>query len=512
MVKILLLAPPIFDFYFTPARSEPLGLLYIQSALETIPGIQVDLHDATASGRKKRQKRPSCFDHLAPLYVTDTSCFSLFSHYYRFGDSFDKIIGIVDQGQYDIVAISSLFSGYHPDVEELVIRIKNELNTTVVLGGWAIEAEPEKLFHQSKADAFLLGDGEHTFPLFIRAFLGERPFSSVPGLLYKKSPHSTIELHTIPLTNKPPCRIENRYSFAKKKSASVVLSRGCHNRCQFCAIHASRPYSRRSLGSLEKEMTYLKNSGTMVINFEDDNLFHGREFSEALLDRLESFHEQGLFFTAMNGITASNIQPFAKRLIQAGFIELNLSLVAAKQQLTQSYKRPFTLSTIEEVVAQVSDTIPTLVFLILGLPQSTPQDTLLDILALAKLPVRIGVSPLYLIPNVPLFSQLGLPHDRRLLRGSALYRFGVSFSREDVASLWKYVRMINWLKEPHPHDDCDRDEQLFYFHKSLKEKRWFNRNDKGEWYRGFSFSIDLPDRFALSKLPHSKIEIKPAKL
>ena len=64
MIKILLLSPPVFDFYFTPARKEPLGLLYIKMALEKIKNVSVDIYDTTISGKTRKVILPASLNYL----------------------------------------------------------------------------------------------------------------------------------------------------------------------------------------------------------------------------------------------------------------------------------------------------------------------------------------------------------------------------------------------------------------------------------------------------------------
>jgi radical SAM superfamily enzyme YgiQ (UPF0313 family) len=501
MLKILLISPPVFDFYFTSARKEPLGLLYIKTALNTINGVHADIYDATLSGKVKKGAIPKCFGYLNEMYKEDISPFSLFNNYYRFGDSFKKIVTRITAGSYAIVGISALFSGYFPDVEDLIIQIKHNTNAVVVVGGWAVDAEKEKLFAQSHADFFLCGNGEETFPRLVKAYLHKTGFEKVPGIIYRKNwaVCSTVEQKQSPITNGYPER-HGAYFFNKKRIAKVVVSRGCSYSCDFCTIHRNRRFSLRSIHSIERELSFLLGLGIEIVDFEDDNLFCSKEFSRKFTALLKKYHEKGLSYTAMNGITAKNILPWVDDIIDAGFIELNLSLVTSHRELADSVKRPFSMQVIKKIAARVNGRIPTQVFLIIGLPGSSPEMVVRDILALAELPVFIGVSPLYLVPGIPLFERMGIPPDRRRMRGSALYTFGDSFTREDVASLWKFARTMHWLKKTGAGFTDDDRESFSYFCKSMREKTWYRKTKRGAWEKGFSFSVRLPEKVTLCTL------------
>jgi len=488
--KILLISPPVFDFYFTPARKEPLGLLYIKSAFEGLSDFTVDIYNTTLSGKKKKVKMPDVFSYLNRYYYEDCSLFSLFSKYQRFGDSYNKIVARARSG-YDLIAISSLFSGYHPDVEDLIKRIKSEIDIPVVVGGWAVTSEGKELFKDSAADFFIRGDGEDSFKKLAICLKDGDPVEKVPSLIYKKDGvifENNCILESCSFLDKFPKR-EGEYYFKGERSARVTVSRGCLFSCNFCSIHKYQKFRKRSIESIREELVYLFDIGIRFVNFEDDNLFSEKLWSEEFLDLLLEFHKKGISFAAMNGITAINLAPVVDKAIESGFVEFNLSLVSSSKKTAGTIKRPIFLESIKKIAEKSKGKVDTLVFLIAGLPENTPEDLISDVQILSEMDVKIGVSPLYLLPGLSMFEQMGIPEDRRLLRGSALFKFGKQFSREDVVSIWKYVRMVNVLKG----SAIDKlDESLFYFNKSVKEKVWYYKTKNGGWKKSFEFSTSLP--------------------
>ena len=184
-MKILLVAPPVFDFYFTTHRMEPLGLLYIKEA-SAKAGHDVALYDATLSGKVKRVATPSEFAYLDKFYEEDISPFSLHNSYKRLGDSFLKIVDFIKENDFDLVALSSLFSPYHPDVELLAAEIKKSVEIPVIIGGTAVNAQKKKIAQTTKADYLNCGNGAVTLPLLADAIEGKISFEEVPGLIWRK--------------------------------------------------------------------------------------------------------------------------------------------------------------------------------------------------------------------------------------------------------------------------------------------------------------------------------------
>jgi radical SAM superfamily enzyme YgiQ (UPF0313 family) len=477
-----------------------LGLLYIKEALSKVKGIKCDLYDTLLSGKVKKISRPLHFDYLKHIYYEDYSYFSLLNNYYRFGDSPNKIISAINENDYNLVIVSALFSAYYNDTEKIINLIKQKTRSQVVVGGWSIKAEGSLLFKNSSADFFLLGNGEYSVPLLVSSLMNNSDLSKVPGLMFRNN-NNIIQTNPSKICSLPESfpKRDNSYFFKRKRIAKMVISRGCLFKCKFCTIHRYNNFSARSIESIDNELNYLHKLGVELINFEDDNLFYEPGFSVELIKILKKYHALGLNYSAMNGITAKNILNYIDEIIEAGFIELNLSLVSTNETIISNTNRPFSFNTMHQIIDKINGRIKTLVFLILGLPKSSPQIILNDIIHLAALPVEIGVSPLYLLPDVPDLSRLGLPENRDMLRGSALYKFPDNFSREDIASLWKYVRIINKIKSLTNDSEEIDNENIYYFKKSLKEKNWYRKTKNNEWQKTFSFKIDFPEKTLIKK-------------
>ena len=285
--------------------------------------------------------------------------------------------------------------------------------------------------------------------------------------------------------------------------ASVTLSRGCGMRCAFCAIHRAGPYLRRPLPHIESELASLAASGVCIVNFEDDHLFSDHASTEPLLEMLGAFHTRGMGFMAMNGITAPRLAPHIDAALDAGFRECNLSLVSADPKVAAQIERPVFLPAIRKIAEHSLGRAAVVVFIILGLPGQSPKTALEDLLTLAALPVTLGVSPLYLLPGIPLFEDMGLPAASRLMRGSALYRFSPGFSREDVVALWKLTRMLGAIKR-----SAASPEHLHYFGRSLATGSWHRLHEE-KWLTFIDNPLVLPDCVAVTTTEGAKLSWYP---
>ena len=136
MVDILLIQPPIADFYLTAKRTIPYGLASIAAAVSQ-SGYTVAILDAMATGKSRVTALPAGMHDLDPYYGReDHGPFSLFHRFRHYGYSFEHIGRQIEASGARIVGIASLFTAYS-DMALAVARIaKASLpDCKVVLGG-----------------------------------------------------------------------------------------------------------------------------------------------------------------------------------------------------------------------------------------------------------------------------------------------------------------------------------------------------------------------------------------
>ena len=79
-MKVLLVQPPVQDFYDTDVRLQPIGLCYLKAAVNKhLPEVEVIIKDFHAGGGRKTVKIPQELQYLTDYYpVADKSPFSTF--------------------------------------------------------------------------------------------------------------------------------------------------------------------------------------------------------------------------------------------------------------------------------------------------------------------------------------------------------------------------------------------------------------------------------------------------
>ncbi len=108
--RILLVQPPIRDFYLTRKRTMPHGLACMAAPL-LADGFDVRILDALASSRTRKRAMPPEMDYLTPHFGRpDCSPFGLFGRYQHFGLSYGRIGRLAHESGAFLVGISSLFT------------------------------------------------------------------------------------------------------------------------------------------------------------------------------------------------------------------------------------------------------------------------------------------------------------------------------------------------------------------------------------------------------------------
>ena len=340
-MRVLLIQPPVQDFYDTDVRLQPIGLCYLKAAVRKhLPDIDVVIKDYHGGCGRRTVTVPRELRYLTDYYpVADKSPFSTFHQYYHFGKSFDEIEAEIGEIRPDVVGISSLFTPYYREVLEVAARVKKRLNVAVVVGGSHASAVPESLLSSPNVDYVIRGEGEKSLVELLEYLKGQKRIEDVPNLAYRKD----YELAFNPLGDNFPMDelpfpdlsdlSSTTYALAGKPMTFMITSRSCPHKCSFCSVHTTfgTNYQRRSLENVLEEIELRYQQGYRVIDLEDDNLTYYKSTFKELCHRLIAcFPNREMEFVAMNGISYLSLdEELLELMSQAGFSHLNLALVSS---------------------------------------------------------------------------------------------------------------------------------------------------------------------------------------
>ena len=460
---ILLIQPPIRDFYLTKKRTIPYGLISIAASLRDA-GFSVRLLDGLATSKSRVIELPREMGYLSEYYGNeDRSPFSLFHHFRHYGYSFQHIANQAREANPFLVGISSLFTPYAESALQTADIIRNVLpQCVIVLGGHHPTAMPSQVMACQAVDFVLRGDGEASMPLLAEAILRDKKVKHTPGIVYRQSdgnlrikpPAWADDLETLG----PPAADLLNFSYYKRSkhaSYATVASRGCPLSCSYCSVgkHAGIKYRQRSVSSIIQEMkSAVVDYHARFIDFEDENISLDRSwFKDLLRAILDNFGIGFLELRAMNGLYPPTLDDEVVALMKdAGFKILNLSLGSTSRAQLRRFNRPDVTSSFEKVLLSAEPyRLEAVGYIIVGAPHQDPDTSIADLLFLAQQRALAGVSVFYPSPGSQDFNlcrDLGvLPVMHSLYRSSAL-PISHTTKRKDVVTLLRLSRILNSMK------------------------------------------------------------------
>jgi tRNA A37 methylthiotransferase MiaB len=464
-MKILLIQPPIRDFYQTSIRTQPIGLAYLAASLRT-HGRDVEILDCQTD-KKRSIPLPSELSYLQAYYpFDDRSPFKLYSGYYHFGMGWDEIRKKVEDSNADVFGISSPFTPYHGEALEIARIIKQgDRRKVVVMGGAHVSCDPHGVLESPLVDYCVVGEGEFRFPILLEHIenRGVKGLEEIDGIGYRV--HGDIRLNPIKtfvqeLDNLPhPARgllDLDRYRIKKKRTTMIITSRGCPHGCAYCSTHLVMGASfrmRSPEGILQELIECRRHYGIEVFDIEDDNFTLNRGRAKRLMSLiLETFGEGNLQLSAMNGISCASLDGELLRLMKrAGFRTINLSFVSVDPSIKENMNRPAGMFGFDEIVEDAERVgLHVIAYAILGMPGQRVEDMVDTLIYLMRRRVLIGPSIYYPTPGTSLFeickNERILPAASAQWRSSALPIETRDFDRLDIVTLFRLARVINFIK------------------------------------------------------------------
>ena len=460
-MKLLLLQPPIQDFYDTDIRLQPIGLAYLKAAVRHfLPDVEVVIRDYHQGRGRRTVPLPRELAYLRDYYPwPDKSPFCTFHEYFHFGADFETLARDVAAEAPDLVGISSLFSPYYREALAAAAAVKQKLGVPVLMGGSHVSAMPEFMLARPEVDFIIRGEGERPLVEFLKAWQAGAPLDSVPGLGFKREGalvlnpvEDNFAMDDLPVPDLSDFRPED-YLFENRPMSFVITSRSCPHKCTFCSVHKTFgfDYRRRSVPRVLDEIRARYAQGYRVFDFEDDNLTYYREpMKELCRSLIAEFPRKDIQCVAMNGISYLSLDEELLGLMkEAGFTHLNLALVSSDLTVRETTKRPHTIKKYLEIVRLASRMGFEMVsYQILGLPNESLESMIQTLVFNAGQPVLLGASPFYLTPNSPIAKDFPAPSETDVFRArlTAMAVETQDFKRDAIYTLFVTTRILNFLK------------------------------------------------------------------
>ncbi|MCM8796408.1 MAG: radical SAM protein [Candidatus Omnitrophica bacterium] len=310
-MKICLINPPqILNHKFgIPNVFQPLGLLYVAANLER--DFQVEIIDASLEGWNELRK---------------------VGNNYYLGLDFGELEERIRDIKPDIVGITIPFSINEKGALKVGAIAKDiDKDIITIFGGAHTSVRPLETLSYKQVDYVVIGEGEDTALELIKTLESKdtRSINDIKGIGYKLNGQPILtpprewvrDIDTIRMPARNLIPMEKYFIAAKLNKAarslynfserwtSIITSRGCPYRCNFCSIHHTmgerfRPRSPKNVIVEIKQV--VEEYGIRHINFEDDNLTLDKERAKEIFNLIEE-EELDITWSAPNGIRADSI-------------------------------------------------------------------------------------------------------------------------------------------------------------------------------------------------------------
>jgi radical SAM superfamily enzyme YgiQ (UPF0313 family) len=481
--KIILIQPPLEDFYFTHKRSVPYGLSLIAAVLEA-NSFQVEIIDCLAVSKSRIIDYPPEMKYLETYYGRDDlTPFSLFHSYRHYGYSWEHIGNIIQKSGADIAGISSLFTPYWQQAVKTSLLVKEKLpNCVVIAGGHHPTSLPEEMLRHESIDYVIRGEGEYAFTELCVAISQNSGISAIQGVCYKRK-DSTCHISEPAVVADPSLfplpalsLINNRYYSRKTGGCAVITtSRGCPFNCSYCCVSSNNSkYRRRSVKAVLDEIeASVVMQGARFIDFEDENLSLDKNWFLSLLSGIsERFRDYQLELRAMNGLFPPSLDDeILEKMRDAGFQTINLSLCSVSATTLKRFSRQDVSQSVTAVVKKATHMgMESVCYIITGAPGQTPEESIEDLIFLSDLDTVMGVSIYYPAPGSTDFNNPDykpcFPELYSLMRSSAVPVSNTTTRKEALtilrlSRLWNFISALSRKKGSFPeaiplprHIDC----------------------------------------------------------
>ena len=357
MEKVLLINPPYNLEVYKENKNfsvhPPVGLAYLASFLQKY-GYEVEIIDANALNIHKEE--------LINIIVNHSS----------------RFIGFTS-----VTATVNL-------VSQICDKIKEKTDKVLILGGQhATFKDKEVLAACTSIDFIVRGEGEMSLLRLLNRLKINKTAKGLMGITYSKNnkvvsnpdrpPIKNINIIPFPAWELLPRSKYRLNGFLDiglngKQLAKLISTRGCHNKCTFCAsAHFWGKPRFRNVDNIFKELVYLTQElNVRHIDFMDDCLTIPVSRFRDLCNRII---ENNLNF---KWSCYSRVQNINEELVQlmkkAGCFMVLLGIESGNQEIIDSIKKQITLEQVTKAVALFKKyNIDCLGFFMIGLPKDTKE-------------------------------------------------------------------------------------------------------------------------------------------
>ncbi len=243
-------------------------------------------------------------------------------------DYCDEHLDALDPGaQCDLLALTG-FSLHGARLAEISAAFRAR-GIPVALGGPMATADPDGA--RALCDHLFMGEAEYTWPRFLRDWVAGEARDTY-------AQDTAVDLKDSPAPD---------WRFVRGKDhlyMTVQASRGCPNKCDFCAaqLMVGAHHRVKSIDQIMAEIEAVRRAGAEVIFFSEDNFHVRRSFTTALLQRIIEYNtalENPVQFSCQASVRITDDEQILQLLADARFSVVFLGVESLRERCLQEVSK-----------------------------------------------------------------------------------------------------------------------------------------------------------------------------
>jgi radical SAM superfamily enzyme YgiQ (UPF0313 family) len=268
-----------------------------------------------------------------------------------------------------------------PRIKEIIDIVRQSSSARIVLGGPGFNYYARDWLEYLDLDYGIRGEGEESFPMFLKQLSEDGDIYSVPGCVVRMNNvfHSVLPNLVQDLNRQalPAYDLLDWLPYAERKIMPTIFTkRGCAFSCTYCPYSKleGKLYRLKSPQRLLSEARHiLQNTNSPEIMFCENNFNTPRRHAEAICRELiaeKADIQWGTGDLRPIGVT----DDFCHLMEESGCFYASLSIESASEKMLRSMKRGYTVRQVRESLEVLSHSkIPFGASLMLGAPGETPE-------------------------------------------------------------------------------------------------------------------------------------------
>jgi radical SAM superfamily enzyme YgiQ (UPF0313 family) len=278
---------------------------------------------------------------------------------------------------------------------DIIRKIKkvNPSAITIVGGKHFSWCSEDTLAHIKEIDIVARGEGENLLYELVQVLREDGDLGQVDGITYRKSGEIIFNKDRKPEVNIDKFSLNydllkanfkakdfskgvymRNFVNEKLRALPVLLGRGCSQRCAFCSFRMI-PYRARSLGSVLKEIRYLKDTYNYKhFSFTDPSFCERKSFVRELCEQFISEKFDIKWYCEARVDTPDEL---LELMVRAGCISLDFAIESGSDKVLKAIRKRINVSQALDFAKKCKEMgLRSLVFFMISLPEETESDAL----------------------------------------------------------------------------------------------------------------------------------------